>query len=171
MKYLYFILSLLFLLGFLLLFNHLPLYLDKGLLREYSNIKELQDSLKIQKLPIPAYLPEIISWPPSKILGQSTPYLAVTLEFKSNINNDLILLLYISEKNNNRYSSNSMIINTKNTFSTTIKNRPALIKTGFCEKNVNCSEIIISDQQYNILLKGKIQLPILLRIAESINLE
>ena len=114
MKYLYFILSLLFLLGSLLLFSHLPLYLEKGLLREYPSVRELQDTLKIQKLPLPAYLPEIINWPPSKILGQSTPHFAVTLEFKSNVNNDIILLLYISEKDNNKYKILYNIVTSEN---------------------------------------------------------
>ena len=171
MRYLYFIISLILLIGFLLLLDHLPLYLDKGLLREYTSIRELQDSLKIQKLPIPSYLPEIINWPPSKILGQSTPHLAVTLEFKSHIDNNIILLLHISEKSNNQHSNNSIKINTSNTFSTTIKNHPAHVKTGFCEENVHCSEIVINDQHYNILLKGKMQITMLLRIAESIVLE
>jgi hypothetical protein len=171
MKYFYFLLSIVSLLCFLLLLNVLPLYFDKALLREYANINELQISLKIQKLPIPTYLTENIKWPPSKILGQSTPYLAIILGFASAIDNETILYFSMSENKNFKYPNNIILQNNSKTFSININNRPALIKAGLCEDNINCSEIIINDVKYQIVLKGKMQLPTLLRIAQSINFE
>jgi hypothetical protein len=171
MKYFYFILSVLFLLGFLILLNILPLYFNRGLLREYANINELKDSLKIQKILLPAYLPEDIKWPPSRIFGQTTPHFEIILEFESNKSYDTILYLNLSEKHDFKYSDKFNIHNNSKTFHTIIKNRPATIKAGFCNENIHCSEIIIRDSRYQIILKGKMQLPILLRIAESIQLK
>lgn len=171
MKYFYFILSVLFLLGFLMLLNVLPLYFNRGILREYANINELKESLQIQKIFLPAYLPEDIKWPPSKIFGQSVPHFEIILEFKSNKSNDAILYLNISEKHDFKYSDKFKIHNNSKTFHSLIKNRHAIIKVGFCNENINCSEIIIKGNRYLITLKGKMQLPILLRIAESIQPE
>jgi hypothetical protein len=152
------------------LLNILPLYFDKSLLRGYTNINELKNSLKIKDLLLPTYLPENIKWPPSKILGQSTPYLAIILEFTSATNNDTILFISISENKNFKYPNNIILHNNSKTFTININNRPALIKAGFCQDNINCSEIIINDVKYQIVLKGKIQLPVLLKIAKSISL-
>ena len=170
MKYFYLFLSIGSLLCFLILLNVLPLYINKNLLREYKNINELKNSLKIQNLPLPSYLPDSINWPPSKILGQSTPYLAIVLVLNSNIKNEPILYVGISESKIFKYPDIICSCNNSKSFTTNINGHPAKLKAGFCDEIINCSEIIIDNGKYQIVLKSKMQLPILLRISESINM-
>jgi hypothetical protein len=169
MKYFYFLLSLFFLLIFLLLLNKLPLYLNSGLLREYKDINELKSTLFIKALPIPNYLPKFIKWPPSHILGQTTPHIGIVLEFNSNADNKPILSIIISKSAHFKYPTLISIVNKAKSFTIEIKDYPSSISTGFCSDNSSCSEIIVKTNTYYITLRAKLKLTTLLRITESIN--
>jgi hypothetical protein len=59
--------------------NYLPMALQKDTMRKYKSIKEVKSKLNIRDVYIPSYFPQIL-WPPSTILAQDKPFVAIILE-------------------------------------------------------------------------------------------
>src|SRR3990172_6505504 len=79
--------------AFLAAANRLPSLIQKGFARPYDSIEEAKRSLGLDNVLVPAYFPEGITWPPSLILAQKKPYMALVMEFKKVEASETILIV------------------------------------------------------------------------------
>lgn len=88
-----FVLAVAAFIGLLKLLHWFPSTLQANTLREFASMEQARSALKITDVYIPAYFPQTISWPPSRILGQDRPFPALLLEFTGTEKSEVILIL------------------------------------------------------------------------------
>lgn len=161
--------SLLLLIVALIAIKHISGVLQKESLRTYKGIEELQKNF--EGLIIPTYFPEFLKWPPSRIVAQKRPYMAIAIELKDKENN-IALVLTESEKEDFHLTGLS-IKDTLEILPHDIKGRKAILRVGSCSPPLKlnetkvCSDLTWKEGKYyvNITIKsGPFEL---IKIAES----
>lgn len=161
--------SVLLLIVALIAIRHISGVLQKESLRSYKGIEELQKNF--EGLIIPTYFPESLKWPPSRIVAQKRPYMAVAIELKDKENN-IALVLTESEKEDFRLHSLS-IKDPIEILPHDIKGRKAILRVGSCAHVLKpagtkvCSDLTWKEGKYYVnitISSGPFEL---LKIAES----
>jgi hypothetical protein len=149
--------------------NRLPSLTQQGFARQYAGIEEAKRSLGLGPVPVPAYFPEGIAWPPSFVLAQKRPYEAVVMEFKKtgSMETALIVVQSTVRGEDARLQRITLSDVQQETRSPLKGGRSALLQVGTCDNGAHCSRMAWQDNgfYYSVLLMSS---PFeLTKIAES----
>jgi len=163
----YFVLTIVAIIIVLKTLNWLPMVLQEGILRPYASIEEVRSKLNIKDLYVPSYFPQSITWPPSKILAQTKPYVATLLVFNRPGKDGPALI--ISQAASERFSPDMLIkiVQVTERVPYQLNGRTALLEVGTCEKNEPCSRISWVEGIYTMTVTMKSQPFDLVQIAKS----
>ena len=132
------------------LMNWLPMTVQKDTLRPYSSIEQVRSALNIRDIYIPSYFPQNITWPPSKILAQGSPFSALVMEFKRAEKDEVILVLSQS-RGGQLHARNPLELTTvRESVPLVIRGRDAVLAVGECGNGEQCSMISWSEGEYAI---------------------
>ena len=147
--------------------NWLPTVLQEGAMREYSSIEESKSGLNIRDINVPSYFPQSFKWPPSKILAQSRPFIAIVMEFKNGETGDIALVISQAADKSFVPDKKITIVQIKERVNYPLKGRSVLLEVGVCKKDVPCSRISWDEGKYRITIEMKSAPFELIKIADS----
>lgn len=147
----------------------LPGSVDKGGMRKYSGMNELRTEQSLQPLMVPSFFPERVAWPPSLLMAQASPFVAVVMEFNDK---DGAPVLSIAQSASEGFEAGGPISMSEVRQSLKVKlaGRDALLETGLCQQGAQCSSLRWSregQQTRHVRMIMKAPSVTLLRIAES----
>lgn len=165
--FLYFAVTIAILVALLRVADWLPTALQEGLLRKYDSIEEVKERLHVKNLYVPSYFPQSFKWPPSRILAQSRPFVAIVMEFKDMRTGDIALV--ISQAADGRFvpEEKISISRIKEKVDYPLKGRAAVLEVGTCSDDTTCSRISWREGSYNIIIETETAPFELLKIADS----
>lgn len=153
--------------GVLALLNWLPGALDPGLMKRYPTVDAATSALGLRKVYVPAYFPQSLGWPPSEVLAQGRPYVAMVMSFTRAGDGETALV--ISQAASRRFEPDPTIrfhsIGERVTLD--LRGRAAQLEAGTCEDRSACSRIQWDEDGMRIMLVMKASSVELIRIAES----
>jgi len=159
------------LLGMLQLVNWIPSAVQEGSFRQYRSIDEVRTHLPIDPLYQPVYYPRSVQWPPSLVAAQTQPYPAVVMEFRKSESDETALTIIQTALPYPPLTEKIRLRVTRASISFPLKGRPAVLETGLCGGNVQCSHLTWDDGTFRLSL-AMTDAPVeLVRIAESMVLE
>jgi hypothetical protein len=147
--------------------NWVPMAVQKGLMKRYSSVEEVKTKLNIRDLHVPSYFPQKVAWPPSEILAQSRPFLAVVMEFHRAGKGDTVLVIVQSQSRDFSPGKKIKIIRTREKVRYPLKGREAVLEVGTCKNEEPCSTISWDEGKYRIQVTMKSPPFELIKIAES----
>lgn len=147
--------------------NWLPLAFQHDTLRKYNSTEEVKASLPIKNIYVPAYFPQTISWPPSIIVAQSKPSIAVLMTFNRAGSNDESLV--IIQTASDAFTREPFVKMTRIAESAPYKlhGRDALLEVGTCKNDETCSRISWQEGEYRMVVIMKASPFELIKIAGS----
>jgi hypothetical protein len=152
----------------LMALNWVPTAIETGLAREYGSIEEATRTLGLKEIPVPSYFPGHISWPPSFILGQSTPFEALMMEFTSADTGDTVLVILRASgrlpEGFERITMSEVAEESEHVW----EEKRAILQTGTCTTGETCSRLSWEEQGVRVSVLGLLSPVELIRIAESI---
>ncbi len=153
--------------AFLWLFNWLPLYIEKGIVRRYSSIEEVKTKLKLKEVFVPSFFPQQYVWPPYEIIAQTKPFTSVIMKFRRvNGKPDALVICQFSATASVPDGFPRMIqINERTAFK--MKGRQAILEVGACGHNETCSRMTWLEGRYRIAVAIDAPPFDLVRISES----
>jgi len=154
------------LVAFLLVLNWLPGAIDKGGMRPYPGVDDIRKEAAFGSVIVPSYFPEGIKWPPSLVLGQSRPFMAVVMEFDGDGNQRALV---ISESLSADFEPGhaARFLELRQSVEMDLQGRPAHIETGLCRDGASCSSISWKEGDLHIRLFMRAPTLTLIRLAES----
>jgi hypothetical protein len=156
------------LVALLMALNWVPTTLERGIAREYGSIEDVTRSLGLKEIPIPSYFPGHISWPPSFILAQSTPFGALMMEFSSADTGDTVLVILRSTgrvpEGFERITMREVAEEAEHMW----EGKHALLQTGICGNRETCSRLSWEEKGVKLSVLGLLPPVELIRIAESL---
>jgi hypothetical protein len=146
----------------------LPSLMQTGFARQYDSVEEASRSLGLGNVPVPAYFPEGITWPPSLIFAQKDPYTAVVMEFKeSGTKKTALILIQASSDDGGRQLQRIALTQVKEETQYRLKEKTVLLQVGMCDTGTPCSKMVWQDNGlYHTLLLMSSPFE-LIKIAES----
>ena len=147
--------------------NWLPLAVQHDTLRRYGSVEEVKASLRIRDVFVPAYFPQAISWPPSVIVAQAKPSLAIMMTFhKAGGNEDSLV---ITQTTSDVFARQTGVALTRiaETAPYKLHNRNALLEVGVCRNEEICSRIAWQEGEYRMTVSMKAPPFELIKIAAS----
>lgn len=147
--------------------NYLPLLIQTDSMRRYNTIEEVKKRLGVKALFIPTFFPEELRWPPSEILAQGKPFLAIIMEFKNSKDGSTDLVICQSTSKRFSYEGNIKIKKIRDSINYTFNGRNISILTGSCENSETCTKASWDDGKYRVIVSARFEPPLLLRIIES----
>jgi hypothetical protein len=162
-----FVITLAVVVGVLKFMNWAPGALEPGLMSRYQRIDDVQSTLGITKIYVPAYFPETIGWPPAAILAQSKPYPAVVMEFVRAGGSETMLV--ITQAASQRFQPDVAIRfhSVSETVPLDLRGRSARLEAGLCEDRTACSRLEWDEGNVHLMLTMRAPSIELIRIAES----
>ncbi|MEW5744333.1 MAG: hypothetical protein AB1805_02655 [Nitrospirota bacterium] len=165
---LYFAITLAALLAVLKLLNWLPSAVQKGMLRHYTTIEEVKSALKIKTVYVPAYFPQNLSWPPSALIAQRSPFIAVIMHFRSRDSRDIGMVIQQISAGAEGYPDTAIVMGTVlHRSPLAIKDREGTLVTGLCDGRIPCYRVSWTEGEYHLSVTLKGQERELIRIARS----
>ncbi len=164
---LYFVLTLAILLGALKASNWLPSVLQEGLIKRYDTIDELRTTLHVNDIYVPSYFPQSYGWPPTTILAQSRPFVAIVMEFRNVQTGDIALVITQSAGKVFTPDKKISIVQVSEKVDYPLKGRAALLEVGKCINDVPCCRISWNEGSYIMTVEMKSAPFDLLKIADS----
>jgi hypothetical protein len=159
------------LVGLLQLVNWMPSVIQEGAFRRYTSIDEVRAHLKIDPVYQPVYYPRSIQWPPSLIAAQTHPYPAVVMEFLQSTAGETGLTITQTAMSHPPLVEKIRMRVVRARISFPLKDRPAVLESGLCRENEQCSRLTWDDGSYRLTLV-MMDAPVeLVRIAESMILD
>ncbi|HEY5764397.1 MAG TPA: hypothetical protein VIS30_00075 [Candidatus Deferrimicrobiaceae bacterium] len=149
------------------LLNWLPLAAQKDLLKEYRDLEEGRAAAGIETAFVPSYFPQNLSWPPSMIWAQGTPFPALLLEFEKPIGKETALLISQAESESFFPEERIRFLEVRQNVAYTLKGREARLQVGVCPGGETCAGIAWKEGRYHIVVRAKTSPFELIRIAES----
>ncbi len=146
--------------------NWLPMFIQKDTLRRYSGLEEVTAKLGISDIYAPRYFPGNLAWPPSEILAQTRPYIAVVMEFKNKEKGDTSLIICQSASEDFKPYNKIRLARVNEKVSYLLKGRKAVIEVGTCSEEP-CSRISWDEGKYKMTVAIKSQPSDLIKISES----
>ncbi len=163
----YFALTLAILVGILKATNWLPSALQEGLMKKYSSIDEMRTKLHVKDVFVPSYFPESYRWPPTTILAQSSPFVAIVMEFRNVQTGDIALVISQTAGKIFTPDKKISIVQVKEKVDYPLKGRAALLEVGKCIDDVPCCRISWNEEGYRVTVEMKSAPFDLLKIAGS----
>lgn len=149
------------------LLNWLPLAVRTDLLREYRDLEEAQAAAGIETAFIPSYFPQNLSWPPSMIWAQGTPYPALLLEFGRPVGKETVLLISQAASESFFPGERIRFLEVQQNVPYSLKGREARLQVGVCPGSETCAGIDWQEGGYHIVVRAKTSPFELIKIAES----
>jgi|Deesub1362B_J571_1020462.scaffolds.fasta_scaffold00208_12 hypothetical protein len=164
--YLSFLLVLVLVVGLLRLLGWLPQLLSPQGLRSYRSLQQAQELLH-RSIPVPAYFPPGLSWPPSKVLAQGEPFFAALLEFSDQEGRPALRILHSCGSPVLRPEGPLKLRRIVHTVRFSLKGKELELQSGLCAQDSPCSHIRWSQQGCSTHITYRGSPPELLRMAES----
>jgi hypothetical protein len=129
--------------------NHLPSLMDSGFVRQYSDIEELKRVFGAGTITIPSYFPEGIKWPPSFIIAQKRPFMAIAMEFQPTGSATKGLNIVQTDLKGNPTAFKRFHLNSvKEEAEHLIKGKRLVFKVGTCQGGIACNSLSWHDQRF-----------------------
>ncbi len=161
-------LALVVLVGVLKVMNWLPSAIEEGFIKEYGNIEDVREQLKIKDIYTPSYFPQPVKWPPSAIWAQTRPFTAIVMEFRDAENGDIELTIsQVSSGARFIQDDKIKIEQVREKLDYSLKGRKALLEVGACRNQERCSLISWIEGKYRITVAMKSPPFELIKISES----
>lgn len=167
LSFFYFAISIMILIAILKVANYLPMALQKDTMREYKSIEEVKSKLNINDVYVPSYFPQGLVWPPSTVLAQEKPFVAIILEFKRAGKGDIALIISQSASAAFAPDEKIKILHINERVNYPFKGRNMTVEAGLCKAEEPCSKIAWDEGKYRINITAKSTSPALMQIAES----
>jgi len=164
---LYFALTLAILVAALKVTNWLPTAFQEGLMKKYSTVDEVRTKLHLKDVYVPSYFPQSYGWPPSTILAQSKPFVAIVMEFRNVQTADVALVISQTAEKSFTPDKKILFVHIKEKVDYSLKGRPAVLEVGKCKDDVPCSRISWDEGAYRMTVEMKSAPFDLLKIADS----
>lgn len=151
----------------LLFLNWLPFAIDDKGLRQHVSVTEASKVLKGQKLLLPSYFPERLSWPPFEILAGSRPSLAAVMHFKDVQSGEITLAIVQSEAGRPPPVSRiepSRILSKEQVL---IKGRKGSFTLALCPDKKPCNRAVFFEDGWRIAVTARESKREILLIAQS----
>jgi len=152
----------------LMLLNRLPRSMGNDATRTFASIEEARRELGIRNVPVAAYFPQSIAWPPARILAQSRPFPAVLMEFHRAGSKDVALVIVQAKDESFARNSSFEMLRVTEQVPHTIKGRDAVLTVGACKNEQPCSSISWNDGDSRVTVEMKSTPFELIKIAEGI---
>jgi len=165
--FLYFAMAIVVLIGVLKVTNWLPTVFQEGIIRKYDSIEEVKLRLRLRDIYIPSYFPQKFRWPPSRILAQSKPFIAVVMEFRNMETGETALVITQSENREFAPDKSIVISQIKEKVNYSLNGKPSALEVGVCKNDIPCSMISWEEGNTWIRVEMKSTPFELIRIAES----
>jgi len=167
LRFLFFVISVVIVVALIVLANWVPTTFQRDTLRRYGSVEKLKAALNIKDVFVPAYFPQSIAWPPSDIVAQASPFVAVLMKFNRVNSNDEVLI--ITQSAREQFPREASIELTKITERglQPLHGKNALLEVGACGKVEPCSRISWREGEYRLTLMMKATPFELIRIAGS----
>jgi hypothetical protein len=165
----YFILAVAVVIIALKIMNWAPLAVQKGSVRRYESVEAVRSALSIKDIYVPSYFPQEITWPPSLILAQSRPFVAVMMRFTRANRRDTALIISQSEGRELSVEQPFEITTTTETVPFTMHGANAVLVVGTCSHGETCSMISWPEGKYYFTVAMKAPPFELAKIAESMH--
>ena len=152
------------------LLNWLPNLLNPHRLKRFSSIDAARKELNVEKIYLPTYMPEDLhlSWPPSDVYAQDTPFPAAIMHFTFKGSSDIGLVIQqAGKKAYYDFSPAIRITDRQKPVSILIKNRRADLASAECDSKVQCQIISWTEGKTIITLTGKVPAREIIKIASS----
>jgi hypothetical protein len=150
--------------------NWMPSIIEKEGLRKYRSMEFVRKKLHIEKIYMPAYLPEHINlrWPPAEIYAQKKPFAMIISHFHYRDSKDIGLIVHQVDANANyRPEPKIKFSEIKKESKVMIKDRPAVLITAICEGDKPCNQVSWREGDFLLTVLGKDSPRDLIRIAMS----
>jgi len=147
--------------------NWLPLAARPDLLAEYRDLEEARMAAGIDAALVPTYFPQNLSWPPSLIWAQGTPYPALLLEFGRPTGKETVLLISQAGSASFFPEERMRFLEVEQDAPYSLKGRQARLTVGICPGGESCSGISWQEGGYRIVVRAKLSPFEVIRIAES----
>lgn len=155
------------LVALLKLLNWLPLAARQDLLKEYRELEEARAAAGIETAFVPSYFPQNLSWPPSVIWAQGTPFSALLLEFGGPVGKETVLLISQAESESFFPGERIRFLEVQQSVPYSLKGRKARLQVGVCPGSETCAGIAWKEGKYHIVVRAKASPLELIKIAES----
>lgn len=164
---LYFALTLVILVVVLKATNWLPTAFQEGLMKKYSSVDEVRTKLHLKDVYVPSYFPQSYGWPPSTILAQSKPFVALVMEFRNVQTAEVALVISQTAEKSFTLDKKILLVQIKEKVDYLLKGRAAVLEVGKCKDDVPCSRISWKEGVYSMTVEMKSTPFDLLKIADS----
>ncbi len=167
MRYLYFAVTVIIVIAGLKLLSWGPGIFQRDTVREYESIASVSERLGIREIYTPSYFPQSIKWPPSEIIAQKKPFVAVIMGFENKDNGEKILVIHQSSSDKFIPEEGIGFDDIKERADLDLNGKMAKMEAGSCRDGKACSSISWNEGKYNIRIMMKSRPLELLKIAES----
>ncbi len=147
--------------------NWLPIMVEKGIMRKYSSVEEVRLKLDIRDIYVPSYFPQRFTWPPSEILAQSKPFIAIVMEFRDIEKGDIALIISQAASPDFVPQKKIKILQIREKVNYNLKGRDAILEVGECKNDEPCSQILWDEGKYRMYIVMKSTPFDLIKIADS----
>jgi hypothetical protein len=150
--------------------NWIPLIAQKDLMRRYGDFDEMRTGLGIREVFVPSYFPEDFRWPPSGILAQGRPYLAVIMEFERSgegKTGEVGMMIYQAARDDFSPGGPLILSRIKEQATYPLKGRSAILEVGSGVKGEPCSRISWREKDVRITVLARLTPFELMKVAES----
>lgn len=147
--------------------NWLPTAIQKDTMKRYRSIEDVRAELNIKDIYLPLYFHESLVWPPSEILAQGKPFIAIVMEFKHAEKGDIALIISQAASRNFMPDEKIKIIRIYERVNFYLKGRKIYLDAGVCRNDEPCSMIAWDEGMYRINVTAKLNPPELVKIVES----
>lgn len=167
-SFFYFIVTIAILIAALKIINWLPMTFQEETMRRYSSIEEVRSKLNIRDIFVPSYFPQNLTWPPSEILAQTKPFIAIVMEFRDVEKGDTALIITQASSDKDFVPDKKIrILQVKERVAYSLKGRDAKLEVGVCKDDLPCSQISWKEGRYRINTKMKSTPHELIKIVDS----
>lgn len=154
-------------LGALRLLSWIPEAVQEGALRRFESAEEAKRHLKIDRIYLPAFYPQSVSWPPLFIGGQTSPYPALITEFSGKDRDGVYLVITQTARPHLPLRERITMVSQRERVRYPFKGRSALLEVGTCAGGDACSRFSWEEGPYALSLTMRSSPMELVTMAES----
>jgi hypothetical protein len=162
-----FIMAIVALIVSLKMLNWVPGSIQEGLLGTYKTVDEVRSTLHVRDVYLPSYYPQGLRWPPTRILAQSRPYIAVMTEFTRHQDDRTALVIAQTTMPHPALKMRLEMISANERVHAPFKGRNGMLEAGLCGTNEPCSRISWSEPPYRLEVIMLSPPSEIMKIAES----
>ena len=153
--------------GMLELANWIPSAVQEGELQRFGSIEEVVSHFGTIRVYVPAFLPHSVRWPPSLIVAQKRPYVAILSEYGKTDGEGTFLIISQTARGHGPIRDALPLAAVREKAAYPFKGRTALLEVGVCETDERCSRISWEEDGYTVLMAIRDAPVDIVRMAES----